>query len=121
MKNARGLQYDRNEPPPRVLVWFAAEITLPFPSFLLSLSLSFSRLLRGVRLSLSFSLANAHRRTRFFAYSVARSLQFHRIGQFIEIKLPVAVIFGHISRAASQPATGSPLSGNYKNLVRLAI
>ena len=58
-----------------------------------------------VSLSLSLSLANVHihihRCMRFFL-PILSSGRYNStsIGQFIEIKLPAAVIFGHISRAA---------------------
>ena len=71
-----------------------------------------SLVLCGVSLSLSLSLSCTHSQmyTFFRLFSPVRSLQFYRIGQFIEVKLPATVIFGHISRAAS-PGTGLPVVG----------
>ena len=64
----------------------------------------------GVRFSLSLSYTLSQMYTFFRLFSPVRSLQFYRIGQFIEVKLPATVIFGHISRAAS-PGTGLPVVG----------
>ena len=89
--------------------------------------LSFSRFLCGVRLSLSLSLSRKRTHTYtqmhafFFAYSLVRSLQFHQHRPVYWNKIARRGDIRSYLPGCPAPGTGSPLSGNYKNLVRLAI